>query len=365
MKLFKKMEGVGMAEADISSDSREEMINRLLDQMIEGRQVALSRLITMTENHPTNMASILPKIQKHLGRAFCVGITGPPGAGKSSLVNQMAKLLRKNDKKVGIIAIDPTSPFTGGSLMGDRIRMRDIVNDDGVFIRSMASRGHLGGIARTTSALVRVLDAAGFNLILIETVGAGQSEVDIARLAHTTVVVEAPGMGDDIQAIKAGILEIADILVVNKADHPLADNTMRALSASLEFSRPGKISSIDSFHHKELAFEPVKPDMIEENDKHEHWIPPVLKTVSTEGAGIEEVVAAVENHRKFLREQGQWHQRDAARLQEELNELLMAAFAAEWRSKVDQSRIDEVLGEMLERKISPQNAAIKLFSLSS
>jgi|AutmiccommuBRH23_1029490.scaffolds.fasta_scaffold00223_71 LAO/AO transport system kinase len=337
--------------------------------VLAGERRALARALTEVENDSPAGRDALDALFQHSGKAHLVGVTGSPGAGKSSLVNQMTRLIRNpsqgEPKKVAIVAVDPSSPFTGGAILGDRIRMRDIVNDDGVFIRSMASRGHLGGIARTTSALVRVLDAAGFNLILIETVGAGQSEVDIARLAHTTVVVEAPGMGDDIQAIKAGILEIADILVVNKADHPLADNTMRALSASLEFSRPGKISSIDSFHHKELAFEPVKPDMIEENDKHEHWIPPVLKTVSTEGAGIEEVVAAVENHRKFLREQGQWHQRDAARLQEELNELLMAAFAAEWRSKVDQSRIDEVLGEMLERKISPQNAAIKLFSLSS
>jgi LAO/AO transport system kinase len=337
--------------------------------VLAGERRALARALTEVENDSPAGRDALDALFQHSGKAHLVGVTGSPGAGKSSLVNQMTRLIRNplqgEPKKVAIVAVDPSSPFTGGAILGDRIRMRDIVNDDGVFIRSMASRGHLGGIARTTSALVRVLDAAGFNLILIETVGAGQSEVDIARLAHTTVVVEAPGMGDDIQAIKAGILEIADILVVNKADHPLADNTMRALSASLEFSRPGKISSIDRFHHRELAFEPVKPDMIEENDKHEHWIPPVLKTVSTEGAGIEEVVAAVENHKKFLREQGQWHQRDAARLQEELNELLMAAFAAEWRSKVNQSRIDEVLGEMLERKISPQNAAIKLFSLSS
>jgi LAO/AO transport system kinase len=334
--------------------------------VLAGERRALARALTEVENDSPAGRAALDALFQHSGKAHLVGVTGSPGAGKSSLVNQMTRLIRNTSHgepiKVAIVAVDPSSPFTGGAILGDRIRMRDIVNDDGVFIRSMASRGHLGGIARTTSALVRVLDAAGFGLILIETVGAGQSEVDIARLAHTTVVVEAPGMGDDIQAIKAGILEIADILVVNKADHPLADITMRALSASLEFSRPGQVSSIDRFHHRELAFEPVKPEVFEEIVQHEHWIPPVLKTVSTQGLGIEEVVAAIEKHGKFLREQGQWHQRDAARMQEELNELLMATFAAEWRKKVDQSRIDVVLGEMLERKISPQNAAIKLLS---
>ena len=334
--------------------------------VLAGERRALARALTEVENDSPAGRTALDALFQHSGKAHLVGVTGSPGAGKSSLVNQLTRLIRNpahgEPKKVAIVAVDPSSPFTGGAILGDRIRMRDIVNDDGVFIRSMASRGHLGGIARTTSALVRVLDAAGFDVILIETVGAGQSEVDIARLAHTTVVVEAPGMGDDIQAIKAGILEIADILVVNKADHPLADITMRALSASLEFSRPGQMSAIDRFHHRELAFEPVKLDQIDNEFEYEHWTPPVLKTVSTKGLGIEEVVTAIENHGKFLREQGQWQLRDAARLQEELNELLMAAFANEWRKKVDQSRIEEVLGEMLERKLSPQSAAIKLLS---
>jgi LAO/AO transport system kinase len=206
---------------------------------------------------------------------------------------------------------------------------------------------------------VRVLDAAGFDIILIETVGAGQSEVDIARLAHTTIVVEAPGMGDDIQAIKAGILEIADILVVNKADHPLADNTLRALTASLEFARPDHVSALERFHHRELAFEPVKVKK-GNREKEMAWTPPVFKTISTEGVGIEAVVEAIDKHAQFLRENGQWHLRDAARLQEELNELLMAAFAAEWRKKVDQERIEAVLGEVLERKLSPIHAVEKL-----
>lgn len=334
--------------------------------VLAGDRRALARALTEVENDSPAGREALDALFPYSGKAHLVGVTGSPGAGKSSLVNQMTRLMRNplegEPRKVAIVAVDPSSPFTGGAILGDRIRMRDISDDPGVFIRSMASRGQLGGIARTTSSLVRVLDAAGFDLILIETVGAGQSEVDIARLAHTTIVVEAPGMGDDIQAIKAGILEIADILVVNKADHPLADNTMRALSASLEFSRPGQISAIDRFHHKELAFEPVKLDQHENESENEHWTPPILKTVSTEGIGIEKVVEAVGKHAAFLRTNNQWHVRDAARLQEELNELLMAAFAAEWRKKVDQNRIEAVLGEVLERKLSPQSAAVKLLS---
>jgi LAO/AO transport system kinase len=332
--------------------------------VLVGDRRALARALTEVENDSAAGREALDMLFQHSGNAHLVGITGSPGAGKSSLVNQMTRLLRDPDqgvpKRVAIVAVDPSSPFTGGAILGDRIRMRDIAEDEGVFIRSMATRGHLGGIARTTSGLVRVLDAAGFDIILIETVGAGQSEVEIARLAHTTIVVEAPGMGDDIQAIKAGILEIADILVVNKADHPLADNTMRALSASLEFSRPGQLSAIERFHHRELAFKPVKLDETEEGNQDRHWTPPVLKTISTEGVGVKEVVKALNDHAIYLKSNSQWQLRDAARLQEELNELLMAAFAAEWRKKVDQSKIEVVLGEMLERKVSPINAAKKL-----
>ena len=336
--------------------------------VLDGNRRALARALTEVENDTQAGRAALDALFPYSGTAHLVGVTGSPGAGKSSLVNQLTRILRNpatgDAKKVAIVAVDPSSPFTGGAILGDRIRMRDITDDPGVFIRSMASRGHLGGIARTTSALVRVLDAAGFDLILVETVGAGQSEVDIARLAHTTVVVEAPGMGDDIQAIKAGILEIADVLVVNKADHPLADNTMRALSASLEFAKPSQLSAVDRFHHKELAFEPVNHSP-KESEQTTRWIPPILKTVSTEGQGIEAVVQAIHEHAEYLREQNLWHLRDANRLQEELNELLMAAFAAEWRKNVKKDQIEEVLGEMLERKISPQSAAKKLLGAHS
>ena len=193
------------------------------------------------ENDSVEGRAALAELFPHTGKAHLIGVTGAPGTGKSSLVNQLALYYRKNeDRKIAIIAVDPSSPFTGGAVLGDRVRMRDLSGDEGVFIRSMATRGSLGGIAQTTASFTQVFDAAGFEIIIIETVGAGQSEVDIARLAHTTLVVEAPGLGDDIQAIKAGILEIADVLVINKADRPGVEITERALRSTLELAHPTK-----------------------------------------------------------------------------------------------------------------------------
>src|SRR5665648_386663 len=207
---------------------------KLVEALLAGDRLALSRLLTQVENGTQDGFTALNELFQHTGRAHLVGVTGAPGVGKSSLVNQLALHFRSHDNKtIAIIAVDPTSPFTGGAVPGDRVRMRNLAGDAGVFIRSMASRGTLGGLALATSAMVQVFDAAGFDIVLIETVGAGQAEVDIARLAHTTLVVDAPGMGDDIQAIKAGILEIADILVINKADRPGLENTERALRLSL------------------------------------------------------------------------------------------------------------------------------------
>ena len=202
----------------------------MFDEVLAGERLALARLLTLVENDTPKGRAALDYLYPHTGRAHLIGITGSPGTGKSSLVNQLAKSFRSAGvEKVAVIAVDPSSPFTGGALLGDRVRMRDLSGDPGVFIRSMASRGALGGLARSTASATQVLDAAGFEIILIETVGAGQSEIDIARLAHTVLVVEAPGLGDDIQAIKAGILEIADIMVVNKCDLPGAEQTARAL----------------------------------------------------------------------------------------------------------------------------------------
>src|SRR3990172_9234367 len=200
----------------MASDS----IPTLVADLLAGSRRALARVITLVENRAPGTAEALALLYPHTGRAYLVGITGAPGTGKSTVVNALARTLRAQGRTVGIVAVDPTSPFSGGAVLGDRIRMIDLAGDPGVFIRSMAPRGSLGGLAAATSDVVRVLDAAGFDDVLIETVGAGQSEVDIARTATTTIVVDAPGMGDEVQAIKAGILEIADILVVNKADRP-------------------------------------------------------------------------------------------------------------------------------------------------
>ncbi len=211
----------------------------LTQSILDGNRLALARLLTQAENDSPEGRAVLADLFPHTGKAHLIGVTGAPGTGKSSLVNQLALFYRKNDpsrKKVAIVAVDPSSPFTGGAVLGDRVRMRDLSGDEGVFIRSMATRGSLGGIAQKTASLVQIFDAAGYEVILIETVGAGQSEVDVARLAHTTLVVEAPGLGDEIQAIKAGILEIADILVINKADRPGVENTERALRSTLELA---------------------------------------------------------------------------------------------------------------------------------
>src|SRR5512146_1733902 len=213
----------------------------LTESVLEGNRLALARLLTQAENDSQQGRATVAELFPHTGNAHLIGVTGAPGTGKSSLVNQLALYYRKNtDKRVAIVAVDPSSPFTGGAVLGDRVRMRDLSGDDGIFIRSMASRGSLGGLAQKTAALVQVFDAAGYEIIIIETVGAGQSEVDVARLAHTTVVVEAPGLGDEIQAIKAGILEIADVLVVNKADRPGVENTERALRSTLELAHPSR-----------------------------------------------------------------------------------------------------------------------------
>jgi LAO/AO transport system kinase len=213
---------------------------RLVDNLRAGQPAALSRAITEVENETVHAASLLAAVQKDTGQATTIGITGPPGAGKSTLVNALIGEYRQQGKTVGVIAVDPSSPLSGGAILGDRIRMAEHSHDSGVFVRSLASRGHLGGLSRTAGRVVDLMDAAGWQMILIETVGAGQSEVEVADLAAVKLVVSAPGLGDDIQAIKAGILEIADILVVNKCDQPMADQTKRALKAMLKLKQEGQ-----------------------------------------------------------------------------------------------------------------------------
>jgi LAO/AO transport system kinase len=319
--------------------------------VLEGDRLALARTLTQVENGTVEGKSALNLLFPHTGKAHLVGVTGASGTGKSSLVNQLARYYRQPAdgeliRRVAIVAVDPTSPFTGGAILGDRIRMRDLAGDPGVFIRSMATRGSLGGIASATSAVVQVLDAAGFDLILIETVGAGQSEVDIARLAHTTIVVEAPGLGDDIQAIKAGILEIADVLVVNKADLPGVENTVRALRGSLNLAHPLPHRFM---HHGKLE---IVPEQSASAAAEPMWVPPILRTVALDGTGIPKLVEAIADHRAHLESTGGWEQRERWRLQTELDLLLQTALVEGFRSKLPAGEYEQAVEDMLARRIS-------------
>jgi LAO/AO transport system kinase len=320
-----------------------------------GDRLALARLITKIENRSPDGLQALDALFPFTGHAHLVGVTGSPGSGKSTLVNHLVRALRDGGKTtppptVAVIAVDPTSPFSGGALLGDRVRMGDLAGDTGVFIRSMASRGALGGLAHATSAVTRVVDAAGFDIIIIETVGAGQTEVEIARLAHTIIVVEAPGMGDDIQAIKAGILEIADILVVNKSDRPGAENAVNALRSMLELAR-------SAWAGDEITNE---ADCSSQNHS---WRPPILQTIATQSTGMEALLDAIQDHWDYLIASGERLHREQERLQSELNHLLQAALVANLHANVPDDAYQEYIYRLTQREISPQRAVQELLGM--
>jgi LAO/AO transport system kinase len=333
----------------------------LTSSVLTGDRLALARLLTQVENDSTEGRAALAELFPHTGKAHLIGVTGAPGTGKSSLVNQLAlHFRRQDDKRVAIVAVDPSSPFTGGAVLGDRVRMRDLAGDPGVFIRSMATRGSLGGLAHATASMAQVFDAAGYDIVMIETVGAGQSEVDIAKLAHTTIVVEAPGLGDDIQAIKAGILEIADILVVNKADRPGVENTEKALKSMLELAHPSQ----HVFRHHGRVMEvdgDSSPQKTAQSDKM-MWLPPVQRTVSTEGTGVPEVAAFIAKHLVHLRQSGDWADRERARLEVELDALIREELVNRFRAEIPQKEYDEVLGKVIKRSLSPWDAVRMLIN---
>jgi LAO/AO transport system kinase len=326
----------------------------LASSVLAGERLALARLLSQIENETPEGRQALSELFPHTGKAHLVGITGAPGTGKSTLVNQLARFYRHPSQgescTVAIVAVDPSSPFTGGAILGDRVRMRDLAGDPGVFIRSMATRGSLGGLAHATARVVQVFDAAGFETIFIETVGAGQAEVDVAGLAHTTVVVEAPGLGDEIQAIKAGILEIADILVVNKSDRPGVENTERALRNMLQLARPVRRVFRGRGNLEQDPDEQATPV------KAPVWAAPILRTVATEGDGIPDLAQAIGKHRDYLLESGEWEQRERARFRTELEALLQDRLVARWRNALPDSKYTAMLNRVVKRKISPQQA---------
>jgi len=321
-----------------------------------GNPRAIARLITQVERGAAEAQTIVRALYAATGRAHIVGVTGPPGSGKSSLVNELAKAFRPRGRRVGIVAVDPSSPFTGGALLGDRVRMRDLSGDEGIFVRSMASRGSLGGLARGVAAAVKVLDASGYDFILIETVGAGQAEVDIAGAAHTVVVLEAPGAGDDVQSIKAGILEIADILVVNKADLLGANRTLRSLEMMLPLG-PG--AADDSSHH-------ALSDGHDGHDSHgslpARWAVPVLPTIATTGQGVAELAATIVQHGDYLRASGGWAAREQARSRDEIEHLLSDRFIDRLAAAVPAEERAALIAAVAERRLDPYTAADRLFA---
>ncbi len=334
----------------------------LAEEVLGGSRRALARAITAVENQAASAPEVLAALFSHTGHAHLLGVTGAPGTGKSSLVNQLALDARKAGKTVAVLAVDPTSPFTGGAILGDRIRMRELAGDSGVFIRSMATRGSLGGLARATADVVKVLDAAGFDYIMIETVGAGQSEVDIARHAQTTIVVEAPGMGDDVQAIKAGILEIADILVVNKADDPRAETTVRALRAMLDLAHPGDAHAVS---HHGMLMRVVLNGQDGAPTEANAWRVPVMTTNALSGEGVPEVLTQVVNHRQHLRDTGEMARREMARIINEVDAALRDRLMADLLDRIPNSELETMVARIARRELAPQQAVSVLVAAYS
>ncbi len=309
-------------------------MTEIAEAVVSGDRGALARLISLVETGQPSGTAAAAKIFPHTGNAYLVGITGAPGAGKSTLTDQLIASYRSVNAEVGVLAIDPSSPFTGGAILGDRVRMQDHATDDGVFIRSMATRGHLGGLALATPQAGRILDAAGFPWIIIETVGVGQVEVDVARATDTTVVVVNPGWGDQVQANKAGLLEVGDIFVVNKSDRPGSDEAVRNLAVMLELS----------------------------SDRD--WIPPIIETVATKGTGVPKLHEAIGNHREFLDSTGLGEKKRTLRLAEELQAIVAASLANGAKELCSGSKFDKAVIELVARKLDPYTAASSILGRS-
>lgn len=304
----------------------------LVDKAREGDPRSVGRLVSLVEDESPLLPELMRVLAPHAGHARIVGLTGSPGVGKSTSTNALIGELRRREHRVAVLAVDPSSPFSGGALLGDRIRMGDHVLDPGVFIRSMAARGHLGGLAWTTPQALRVLDAAGFDYVLVETVGVGQSEVEVAGQADSTMVLLAPGMGDGIQAAKAGILEIGDLYVVNKSDREGADKVRRDLRSMLGLAE-----------RREGA-----------------WRPPVLKTVASKGEGVADVVDALEEHGTWLRESGELQRRRVRRARNEIETLALTALRRRWGTLGDGDRLDDLAAAVVAGETDAWTAADEL-----
>jgi len=325
--------------------------SQVVERVLSGDVRAAARLMRDLDDRLPGARAVLRSLFPRTGRAYVVGLTGAPGAGKSSITDRLIAHYRAEGKKVGVVAVDPTSPFSGGAILGDRIRMQDHALDPDVFIRSLATRGHLGGLSRATADVVQVMDAMGKDVILVETVGVGQDEIEVAELAHTVVVVAVPGMGDDVQAIKAGVLEIADVFAVNKADHEGADRTVRDLQGMLELRRATATRPAldhDRLHRMEQtsAWDPHDPG---------YWEPPVVKTVATRGEGVEDLATAVESHRHHLTSTGEGRLREVSRCRAAFLSVLRERLLEEALDLIatEQGHLDELAARIAAREADP------------
>lgn len=313
-------------------------MQNIVERLLSGDRRALARMVTLIENDAPVARRYLAELHQHTGQAHIIGVTGAPGAGKSTLVTHLVRELRRRERKVGVVAVDPSSPFSGGALLGDRIRMMELAGDPQVFIRSMASRGSLGGLSASTRDVVRAMDAAGYNPIIIETVGTGQAEVEVMRAAQTVLVVCAPGMGDEVQAIKAGILEIADIFVVSKADRPGAEQTVAELAMML---------SLD-------------PARRQHDKSRPYWKIPVLKTSALKGEGLIELADAIQHHRAYLDESGSLTGRAHRQVRSEVEALILHAVSDALKQTVSTEEWQNLVEEITTRARDPYSVATEL-----
>lgn len=329
----------------------------IVERVLAGDLRAAARLMRDLDDRMPEGEAALRALFPRTGRAWVVGLTGSPGSGKSSLTDRLIAHYRKAGKTVGVVAIDPTSPFSGGAILGDRIRMQDHALDPGVFIRSLGTRGHLGGLSRSTSGVVQVMDAMGKDVVIVETVGVGQDEVEVASLAHTVVVVAVPGMGDDVQAIKAGVLEIADVFAVNKADREGTDRAVRDLQMMLELRRSvsGPPLHHDEAHRFHGAGSPAPPPPGE-------WEPPIIRTVAVRNEGIADLARAIDDHGAFLDRTGGRRAREAARAKAAFVMLLRERLlsGAIGRLEAEMGRLDEVAARIAAREADPYALADEL-----